>query len=76
MMVDQQARDAVAFVMQSTCEAQSNVLHLNLKKNFNKIISNIITAEVALVINIFQYHQNKFLRWSRMSKDLYQVPSN
>jgi len=52
----QQAKAAVAFVRQSICEALSNVLHLNLKNDFNSIISNITTTEAALVRNIFQDH--------------------
>ena len=77
----QQARVAVAFVRQSICEALSNVLHLNLKKDFNSIISNITTTEAALVRNIFQDHaptplQKELLRWSIMSRDLFQVSSN
>jgi hypothetical protein len=52
----QEAKAAVAFERQSICEALSNVLHLNLKNDFNSIISNITTTEAALVRNIFQYH--------------------
>jgi hypothetical protein len=72
----QQAKVAVAFVRQSICEALSNVLHLNLKNDFNNIISNITTTEAALVRNIFQDHQKKLLRWPIMSRDLYQIYSN
>jgi hypothetical protein len=52
----QQAKAAVAFVRQSTCEALSNVPHLNLKNDFNSIISNVTATQAALVRNIFQYH--------------------
>jgi len=44
-------------VRQSICEALSSVLHLNLKNNFNSIISNITTTDAALVRNIFQDHR-------------------
>jgi hypothetical protein len=50
----QQAKAAVAFVRQSTFEAPSNVLHLNLKKDCNSIISNTTTTEAPLVRKIFQ----------------------
>ena len=71
----QQAKAAVAFVRQSICEALSNVLHLNLKNDFNSIISNITTTEAALVRNIFQDHPQKkkkgLLRWLIMSRDIF-----
>jgi hypothetical protein len=71
----QQAKAAVAFVRQSICEALSNGLHLNLKNNFNSIISNITTTEAALVKNIFQYypttHLKKSFRWSIMRRDIF-----
>jgi hypothetical protein len=51
----QQASTFVALVRQSICEALSDVLDPNLKKEFNSIISNIKT-EAALVRNIFQDH--------------------
>ena len=52
----EQANTAVAFVRRSICEALSNVLHQNLKKYINSIVSNIKTTEAALVRNIFQDH--------------------
>ena len=73
----QQAKAAVAFVRQSICEALSNVLHLNLKNDFNSMISNITTTEAALVRNVFQDHHTPapikkyiYMRWSIMSRDI------
>jgi len=63
----QQAKAAVAFVMQSICEALSNGVHLNLKNNFNSIISNITTTEAALVRNIFQDYPTTHLKKKKIS---------
>jgi hypothetical protein len=71
----QEAKAAVVFVRQSTCEALSNGLYLKLKNNFNSIISNITTTEAVLVRNIFQdyptTHFKKSFRWSIMSRDIF-----
>jgi hypothetical protein len=40
--VDEQVLVAAYFVKQSICEVQPNVLHLNLKNEFNHIILHII----------------------------------
>jgi len=63
----QQASTSVAVVRKSICEALSNVLDPNLKKDFNSIISNI-TTETTLVRNIFQDHNTQPLTHKRALK--------
>jgi len=72
-----QASTSVAVASQSICEALTNVLDRNLRKDFNSIISNI-TTKAALVRNTFQDHRThpipppkELLKWSIMSRDLF-----